>query len=99
MKTAMDELTIIAVSLILLMIVASIALKMNLVTAAGVGTLSALFGGAISYGVCYFVNPASAILCGVAGSIASMWSSTLTLYFAMMQAAAQGVHIGFVISG
>jgi hypothetical protein len=94
-----DELTIITVSLIILMIVAAVVFKMNLVTAAGVGSLSALFGGAIAYGTCYLIEPASAALCGAAGAIASMWSSALTLYFTMSQAAAQGVHIGLVIGG
>jgi hypothetical protein len=38
-------------------------------------------------------------LCAMSGAIANMWSSTLTMYFAMMQAEAQGVKIGFLIGG
>ncbi len=95
----MDYLTVVIASLLILIIVAAMVLKMNLITAAGVGTISAIFGAIVSSATCWIVAPASVGLCALSGAISSMWSSTLTLYFAMMQAQAQGVHIGLVLTG
>jgi len=93
----MDSLTIIIASLIILMLVSTVVLKMNLVTVSGIGTVSAIFGGVLSYGLCYFLNPASTVLCATAGAVSSMWSSMITFYFAQAQASAHGIQIGFMI--
>ena len=90
---------VVTISLVLLIVVSAMVLKMNLVTAAGIGTVAALFGGTTAYAVCYFVSPASAAMCATAGAISGMWASTLTFYFAQAQASAQGIHIGLLVGG
>ena len=92
-----DYVTIAIISLILLIIVSTVVLKMNVVVAAGVGSISGLFGAAVSYGVCYFIDPVTAVTCALAGSISSMWSSALAMYFTATHA--KVIHLGIIVGG
>ena len=96
---AYDPLLVIVISLIALMVVTSVMFKMNVVLSAGIGSVSAAVGGLGSYLLCTILFPESSVVaCATIGSIASMWSSVLTLYLsANLQH--QGIALNMYIGG